>query len=415
MEQFVQSANVGLVDSLSFRSPTVATYVTSRKQISLSAAGGDVYGPTGGANLARFSLNTSGPFLDLSSLAIVGTLKNKSTYPLTILGPNFGTCIQSMRLIVGGVIVDSVDYSNRVESMLGFMQSESKLKMDYSEGLGYVSGDSATAFVSKPIAANASKKSVYRPKCLGSLFGQNMMPTALVSGGSTVLEVQFVNTGAECCDDTGTNSANWEISGLSVLVDCITCDSSFLSSLGAHLAGGGSMQMSWKAYTCSFYSVLATNMQIAHSRANSRLNTLFFSFYREGTEKTLKMCNNHYLPSQTTLKTRVQLGEARYPDILDNGREVHFHRLLHAMGAINNVSHAPCMTDTTFATNRFIGCQDFEILPSMDHSGVNSFNSQLTLNLEGIGPADELPTGVFIISSYDCMMELSAGGITTAV
>ena len=178
---------MGLVDSLSFRSPTVATYVTSRKQISLSAAGGDVYGPTGGANLARFSLNTSGPFLDLSSLAIVGTLKNKSTLqPLTILGPNFGTCIQSMRLIVGGVIVDSVDYSNRVESMLGFMQSESKLKMDYSEGLGYVSGDSATAFVSKPIAGGTSKKSVYRPKCLGSLFGQNMMPTALVCPGGSV-------------------------------------------------------------------------------------------------------------------------------------------------------------------------------------------------------------------------------------
>jgi hypothetical protein len=75
------------------------------------------------------------------------------------------------------------------------------------------------------------------------------------------------------------------------------------------------------------------------------------------------------------------------------------------------------MTDTTFFKNRFIGCQDFEILPSQaDHSGVNSFNSQLTLNLEGIGPDPlQLPTGVFIISSYDCMMEISAGGITTAV
>ena len=255
MESYVAAADVRLVDSLSFSSPKTASYCTARKQVQLSAAGGDVYGPSGsGANLARFSLNTSGPFLDLSSLAIVSTIRNKSqTDPLTILGPNLGACIHSMRLLVGGVEVDHCQFSNRVESMLGFMQTEGKLKMDYSEGLGYVSGDASTPFVSQAIAQGAQKKSIYRPKCLGSLFGQSYMPTALVSGGSTVLEIQFVSEASECCDTGANKSQLWDVSGLSVLVDAVHCDSAFLSSLGAHLAGGGALQMTWKAYTCSFY------------------------------------------------------------------------------------------------------------------------------------------------------------------
>jgi hypothetical protein len=141
METYIASSEVSLVDALSFASPKIASYVTARRQVQLSAAGGDVYGPSGvGTNVVRFSLSTSGPFLDLSTLCLSAIVTNRhATKDLTILGPNFGACIQSMRLLVGGVEVDRCDFSNRVEAMLGFMQSESKLRMDFTEGLGYVS------------------------------------------------------------------------------------------------------------------------------------------------------------------------------------------------------------------------------------------------------------------------------------
>ena len=128
METYIAASDVAIVDALSFSSPKIASYVTARKQVQLSASGGDVYGPSGvGTNVVRFSLSTSGPFLDLSTLCLCGTVTNRSTdKPLTILGPNFGACISSMRLMIGGVEVDHVQYSNRCEAMLGLLQSEGK-------------------------------------------------------------------------------------------------------------------------------------------------------------------------------------------------------------------------------------------------------------------------------------------------
>ena len=135
METLIAASEQSLVHALSFSAPKIASYVTGRKQVTLSAAGGDVYGPSGvGSNTVRFSLNTSGPFLDLSTLCISSTLLNRGTTNLRILGPNIGACITSMRILIGGQEVDYVQYSNRTEAMLSLLQSEGKQRQAYSEG-----------------------------------------------------------------------------------------------------------------------------------------------------------------------------------------------------------------------------------------------------------------------------------------
>jgi hypothetical protein len=113
----------------------------------------------------------------------------------------------------------------------------------------------------------------------------------------------------------------------------------------------------------------------------------------------------------------MQLGEQRFPDTVDNDHSTHFHRLMHAIGACNNASHFPCISSKNYFTDRHIMVQDFEILPSQaDHSGVNSFNSQLTIVLDGLSAtAAELATSAYVVSHYDIMMELSSGGVTIAV
>ena len=70
MESYIAASNnTTLVSALSFEQPKIAPYLLQRKQCTIAAAGGDVYGPDAvGAKVARFSLSTSGPFLDLSTL-----------------------------------------------------------------------------------------------------------------------------------------------------------------------------------------------------------------------------------------------------------------------------------------------------------------------------------------------------------
>ena len=137
METLIAASEQSLVHALSFSAPKIASYVTGRKQVTLSASGGDVYGPSGvGSNTVRFSLNTSGPFLDLSTLCISSSLTNRGANPLQILGPNIGACISSMRVLIGGQEVDYVQYSNRTEAMLSLLQSAGKQRQAYSEGFG---------------------------------------------------------------------------------------------------------------------------------------------------------------------------------------------------------------------------------------------------------------------------------------
>ena len=110
MESYLSASETHLVDSLNYEQPKVAQYILGRKQVQIPAAGGDLYGPAA-AKTARFSLSTSGPMVDLSTLAIKGTVTNTGGdgKTLTFLGGNMGVCISSVRVFAGNVEIDRVD------------------------------------------------------------------------------------------------------------------------------------------------------------------------------------------------------------------------------------------------------------------------------------------------------------------
>jgi len=179
------------------------------------------------------------------------------------------------------------------------------------------------------------------------------------------------------------------------------------------------MQMSWKSYTTTFYSILAAAAQITHSRANSRLNSLFLTFMGGAPSFTLKTCNRFHIPPSQALKLRAQIGESRYPDTLDvDCLPEFFHRLLAATGAANSMAHAPCLTSASYKADGFIACLDFEKVPGQSqHSGVNTFSSQLSVFLEGLqtdGGALALDS-CYLTSFHDVMLEITANGCVVAV
>lgn len=382
-----------------------------------------MYGPEGtGSKIARFSLSTTGPFLDLSTLCVVGTVHNNNATvdrPLEFLGPSLGTLVQTARVLIGGVEVDKCDYVGRTEGMLGLLQSESKRRQDFSEGFGFQDGTSVgTDFRSASIAHTQSRKVVWKPKCLGILQMQSYLPIALASGGQCTLELQFVDTAADVCYTQGNHSTQWSITALQVCVDTVSVDSAFLSSLGSHLAQGGSIGMHWKSYMTSFYSILAAAAQIQHSRAHSRLNTLMLTFLDAGGVTTSsKAVNRFFIPATQQLKMFCQVGEQRFPSTLSNDcLPLFYHRLLGAIGASNSAGHAPCLTSASFAATGFIAVQDFEMVPGQaHHSGINTYASPLNINLENIGGATAGGiTQAYVTTYHDVVLEMSAAGVVVS-
>ena len=147
------------------------------------------------------------------------------------------------------------------------------------------------------------------------------------------------------------------------------------------------------------------------------MNSVFFTFLDRDTAATNgKECNRFYMASDADLKSFMMCGESRYPDTLANhGMAMHYHRLLHGIGSANNVSHHTSITDTTYKSSKFIGIQDFGALPAAaDHSGLNTYNSQLTINFEGMGTSGSIPVACYVTSFFDVVMEISSAGVTVS-
>ena len=423
MESYLQASETRLVDSLNYENPKVAEYILGRKQVSIPASGGNQYGAAG-ARTARFSVTTSGPFVDLSTVAIKGTVKNTSLAAADVthrhvqfLGPNLGTLFSSVRVFAGNVEIDRLDYYNRTESMMSLLNSESKRRQEYSEGFGLAAGTFlGTDFTCPSIPPNTSKTVVYRPTVLGCLQTPMYLPTSMVSGGGVVIEATFVDTAADVCDMSGQNVDTWQVEDLSLMCcDVVQVDSSFLTSLGAHLGNGGSLTMHYKAYAISFYSILAANAQLTYARANTRLNSIFLTLMGGAAAADLKQVNR-FRTGGPTMKMRSQVGERTYPDHAISSTSEFFHRLMHATGAAQSAAHAPCLTSVSYAADGFIAIQDFEACPHQAAgTGVNTFNSQLSIALENIAGGGADITGAFLTSYHDVVLEISSSGVTVAV
>ena len=147
---------------------------------------------------------------------------------------------------------------------------------------------------------------------------------------------------------------------------------------------------------------------------------MFLTFMGGAVDPKKKACNRFHIPASQELKMRAQIGENRYPDTLDiDCMPEFFHRLIHATGAANSMSHAPCLTSETYKEDGFLACLDFEKVPGQSqHSGVNTFSSQLSVFLEGIqtgARTAESVNAAYLTSFHDVMLEITANGCVVAV
>ena len=141
---------------------------------------------------------------------------------------------------------------------------------------------------------------------------ESFLPISMVLGGSMTLELTLADSQQECCDTTKPFGHNWNVSQLACHYDVIAIDAQFLTSLSQHLFGGNALQMQFKNYNTSFYSLLAATVQLTHSRAASRLNSVFTTFAKAVADGK-KTQNDLYLPPTQALRALLTVGERRFP------------------------------------------------------------------------------------------------------
>ena len=100
-------------------------------------AGANEYSAGTGSKVARINLTGDG-WLDPSTLRVVYTVQNNDGTAAKLLRPLSGpwSFFRRVRCMVGGAIVDDIDYYNRVHGMLHILASDDKRNNDEVEGFG---------------------------------------------------------------------------------------------------------------------------------------------------------------------------------------------------------------------------------------------------------------------------------------
>jgi len=306
VEAHVAASTIGLLPALAFKGSTVAPYILGKAEISVHSSGATLYGAgSAGSRVARFAVSASaGAMLDLSTLTVSARVHNleavqegATTNQVQFLSPSLSGLIESARITIGGVEVSSCDYVGRTEHLMSIMQSDDVRRSDFASGFGLATDNQAHGkYTTKPILGGASRDVVWQPRCLGILAMPSYLPVSMVPGAQMTLEITWVSDPTVCCNTETAHKANWNVSNLVVNVDVISVESSFLSSLSSHMFAGNSLQMQYQNYHTSYHTLLAAAIQLTHSRAASRLNTVLVTLATTDTAEA-KAVNTLVHPS----------------------------------------------------------------------------------------------------------------------
>ena len=139
METFIQATEDALIDTLSFTLPNTANFINKRRSVSFFPSGSNEYGPQG-VNIMKFMI-TGTDWLDPSTVRVQFKLLNKDqTKNLHPLNPLPALFFRRLRILCGGIIIEDIDFHNRVYNMVHTVLPFERRMNDYAEGFGLAEG-----------------------------------------------------------------------------------------------------------------------------------------------------------------------------------------------------------------------------------------------------------------------------------
>jgi len=124
VDSMANSVEDYLIDGLSFKLSPGASYVAERRSVSYFPSGSNIYQAGSGARVIRVNLTGEG-WLDPSTVRLTYTLANNAGDAAKLVRPISGawSFFRRARCLVGGAIVDDIDYYNRVHEIGRFPSS----------------------------------------------------------------------------------------------------------------------------------------------------------------------------------------------------------------------------------------------------------------------------------------------------
>ena len=464
-----------LIDNLSFKLNKGSSYITDRRSVSFWPNGSNIYKPSSGNRVLKFSLNgEDNSWLDPQIVRIFFTLQNldPGTFnnKLRPLSPPY-CFFRRMRIIAGNQVVEDFDNYNRVHHMFSKMMSSGARKDEANEGFGYRFDDELKTLVNKvgseliPEVNGISclgfrdKMTVgFKPLC--GLFSQfKYLPLKYM--GNLTIELELITNATDCIidyrDDTAdtgignrfTNDVNttttpgaeftntsvdWEINNARVVCDVCTLDNNLNNEYVKHLLEGKGLPITYTTYITQSQTVKGlTDISVQVIRSVSKLVASFITFYKQGDPSIgYEYCDKEfcrfYHPQQASdevtqgvydanydLQFQIQLGSKLYPEYPCGSLTECFYHLRKALNLPMFHQHSLSIDFKQYRDRQFIFGFSFEKVPDSSYTGINTRAGQQMLvrvkPANGAINATDMPDNVYITMLSEQILEIKDLGL----
>ena len=446
MESIALGVEDYLIDGLSFKLQPGASYITNRRSVSFFPSGGNDYSPSG-VKVIRIGL-TGNDWVDPATFRIAFTLNNKDTTAAHVLRPLGGPhqFFRRVRLLIGGAIVEDIDFYNRCHEMFHVCTQGTNRDNDDAEAFGAridsnyyidINGNTTATPANYPgIAGNRSRTVFFKP-LLGILNQSKYLP---IRYAPITLELELVNNFTDPIIDFATvggnaqwtaanTSTSWTITDVQAKMDLCTLDNVLDNEYAQHVLAGKALHINYNTYISQLQSVLSADIAVNVTRALTRLKSVFVTFDGPHTGASqqwislLKSTNNFIHPMNSSgfynpakeMEFQIQIGSKLFPEYPVKSLAEAYYQLRKTLGVASSTFHSLNIPEFHYRNFKFIVGIDTEKVLAAGFTGLNSKAGDLmTLKfkaLSGGAVPGDLPQLMYITLHADCILNIRDTGV----
>lgn len=440
MESFANSVEDRLIDGLSFKLQPGASYITDRRSVSFHPQGSNIYKTSTGTKLIKILL-TGDSWLDPSTFRVMFDLENLDTtaakYLRNVSGP--WSFFRRLRVVVGGQVVEDIDYYNRVHEMMSLLTASDSRVNESVEGFGQLFDHHKTyanADEYQGIPGNGKQTVMFKP--LSGLFNQNKYLPIRYTPIS--LELELVDSATDpvlgvsgTLFTDATTSTSWQISNVQAKCDLCTLDNALDNSYTEMLLSGKSFPINYNTFVSQIQTI--TNQAAPYinvSRALTRLKSVFVSLEKDygatsrDTKNTKKLWCDFFSPASENNKSgklkidnndefefQLQVGSKLFPEYPVRSHAEAYYQLRKTLGMQSSSVHSFDISANEYRDNKFVIGIDCEKVLEAGWTGLNTRSGDLmTVRMKYMNAAaNRLADRMHIVLHSDQIMEINDSGV----
>ena len=435
MDLVVSGTDDTLVEQLSFKLPSTASYANERRLVSAFPSGASQFSPDG-VRVARFVI-TGENWLDPSTLRLAFKLKNLSATQTLQLVRGPWCLFDQVRLLIGGVEVERIGgpYYGRQHELFRCLLMPNAWNIESTNEDGTRYELNSYPQVEPKIIGPGQYLSLNLIPLLGILNAQKYLPIRYMGG----MQLEFTLCNANEALHPNSQSRTYQIERAEMRMSVVRLDSALENSFSQLMLQGRALQFHIKTLHMQQQALPAANteVQVSLVRALSRLAGLFISFVAPQTYVNAGGANINTPPGLTHLHKsftnpsatitgvpaqaanealiswQVQIGPKNYPEASPcSNLAESFSLLRQAVGVYDESIRTTSINEAGYRNTQFVIGVPMQIVVGQPFSSVNTRSGDLlTVKVNNLDQFAYQAGRIFVHMVAETIVELRESGV----